>query len=178
VTPTPTPTNTSVPSSGSSGSSGSGGTFATPTPFDIATLIPTPFPTPTPIDLSQFYTPTPAPPPLVQYQPLPTATSGAPSQLSSDINVTVYYDSNDNFTPELTEGVMNTAVALYDNGTGQLISFGQTNEAGVARFPAVTANGAIRVVVPFLNYTQILAGGSSEEILIRVAPQILPIGIP
>jgi hypothetical protein len=176
ATPTPTPTNTSVPSS--SGSSGSGGTFATPTPFDIATLIPTPFPTPTPIDLSQFYTPTPAPPPLVQFQPLPTATSGAPSQQPGNVNVTVYYDSNDNFTPELTEGVMNTAVALYDNGTGQLISFGQTNDAGEARFPDVTANGAIRVVVPFLNYTQILASGSSEEILIRIAPQILPIGIP
>lgn len=173
VPPTSTPTRTPVPNTG-----GTGGFNPTPTPFDIATLFPTALPTPTPIDLSQFFTPTPAPPPIVQFQPLPTPTPFAGGQQSGDINVTVYYDNNDNFTPEITEGIMNTPVALYDNSTGQLISFGHTNDAGVARFTAVSTKGAIRVVVPFLNYTQILAGGVSEDILIRVAPQILPVGIP
>jgi hypothetical protein len=93
------------------------------------------------------------------------------------INVTLFYDANDNFTPELTEGIMNAAVALYDNATGKLISFGTTNEAGIAQFSNVSASGAIRVTVPFLNYSQIVVGGNAD-ILIRVAPQPLPIGIP
>lgn len=171
-TPTPTPSPTS---SFTGGSSGTGG-FATATPQPTVTL-PTPLPTPTPIDLSAFYTPTPAPPPVVQFQPLPTSTPAGDSTQSATINVTLYYDSNNNFLPELTEGIVNAAVALYDNGTGELISFGHTNETGVARFTGVNAAGAVRVVVPFLNYSQVVLGDTAE-ILVRVAPQPLPIGIP
>ena len=171
-TPTSTPFPTSVPGTG-----GTGGGFsptATPQPTQA---FPTPFPTPTPFDISQFFTPTPAPPPVVQFQPLPTSTPVGGSTQSATINVTLYYDSNNNFLPELTEGIVNANVALYDNGTGQLLSFGQTNETGVARFTAVNATGAVRVVVPFLNYNQVVVSGNAE-ILVRVAPQPLPIGIP
>jgi Calx-beta domain len=170
-TPTPTPSPTTVFTGGTGG-----GFSATATPLPTVEF-PTPFPTPTPIDFSQFFTPTPAPPPVVQFQPLPTSTPSGAGAQAATINVTLYYDSNNNFLPELTEGIMNAAVALYDNGTGQLISFGQTNETGVARFTAVNATGAIRVVVPFLNYSQVVLG-ESAEILVRVAPQPLPIGIP
>ncbi|GJM39987.1 MAG: hypothetical protein DHS20C20_02690 [Ardenticatenaceae bacterium] len=172
-TPTPTPFPTS---SSGGGTGGTGGSFATATPqptFEI----PTPFPTPTPIDFSQFFTPTPAPPPVVQFQPLPTSTPASGSNQSTTINVTLYYDTNNNFLPELTEGIVNAAVALYDNGTGELLSYGNTSEVGVARFTAVHATGAIRVVVPFLNYSQVVVGDNAE-ILVRVAPQPLPIGIP
>lgn len=171
-TPTPTPS----PTSSFTGGSGGTGGFATATPQPTVTL-PTPLPTPTPIDLSAFYTPTPAPPPVVQFQPLPTSTPAGDSTQSATINVTLYYDSNNNFLPELTEGIVNAAVALYDNGTGELISFGHTNETGVARFTGVNAAGAVRVVVPFLNYSQVVLGDTAE-ILVRVAPQPLPIGIP
>jgi hypothetical protein len=169
-TPTPTATAT-TPFTGGTG--GTGGFVASPTPqptFEFPTAVPT-------FDYSIFFTPTPAPPPVVQFQPLPTSTPAGGSTQSATINVTLYYDSNNNFLPELTEGIVNAAVALYDNGTGQLIAFGHTNETGVARFTAVNAAGAVRVVVPFLNYSQVVAG-SSADILIRVAPQPLPIGIP
>lgn len=170
-TPTPTPFPT-TPFTGGTG----GGVSATATPLPTVGF-PTPFPTPTPIDFSQFFTPTPAPPPVVQFQPLPTSTPAGGGAQAATINVTLYYDSNNNFLPELTEGIVNAAVALYDNGTGQLISFGHTNETGVARFTAVNATGAIRVVVPFLNYSQVVLN-ENAEILVRVAPQPLPIGIP
>lgn len=172
-TPTPTPSPTSA---FTGGTGGTGGTFATSTPLPTVAL-PTQFPTPTPIDFSQFFTPTPAPPPVVQFQPLPTSTPAGGGTQAATINVTLYYDSNNNFLPELTEGIVNAAVALYDNGTGELISFGHTNETGVVTFTAVNAAGAVRVVVPFLNYSQVVAG-SNAEILVRVAPQPLPIGIP
>ncbi len=168
-TPTPTPFPTSS-------GGGGGGFIASATP-QATVAFPTAFPTPTPIDFSQFFTPTPAPPPVVQFQPLPTSTPVGGGTQAATINVTLYYDSNNNFLPELTEGIVNAAVALYDNGTGELISFGHTNETGVARFTAVNAVGAVRVVVPFLNYSQVVLGGNAE-ILVRVAPQPLPIGIP
>ena len=72
---------------------------------------------------------------------------------------------------------MDAAVALYDNATGGLIAFGYTNEAGMAQFSNIAAGGAVRVAVPFLNYSQVVLA-SNSEILIRVAPQPLPIGIP
>jgi hypothetical protein len=137
----------------------------------------TPFPSPTPIDFS-FLTPSPtATPPAVQFQPLPTATPFGGGQQNIAINVTVYYDTNFNFLPEMNEGIMDVAVALYDNASGSLIAFGSTNEAGSVSFTSLTAAGPVRVVVPFLNYNQVVVGGSSN-ILLRVAPQPLPIGIP
>lgn len=172
-----TPTATPSPTSASTGGGGgTGGTFPTITPQPTVAF-PTAFPTPTPIDFSVFFTPTPAPPPVVQFQPLPTSTPSGGGTQSANINVTLYYDTNNNFLPELTEGIVNAAVSLYDNGTGELISFGHTNETGVVRFTGVNAAGAVRVVVPFLNYSQVVLSANAD-ILVRVAPQPLPIGIP
>jgi hypothetical protein len=85
----------------------------------------------------------------------------------------VYYDSNFNFTPELNEGIMDVAVELFDNATGRLLAFGYTNEAGVVRFDGVASSGAVRVEVPFLNYSQVITGASAS-ILLRVEPRPLP----
>jgi hypothetical protein len=112
----------------------------------------------------------------VQFQPLPTATSLAGGQ-DITINVTLYYDVNNSFTPELTEGIENVAVFLFDSATGNLLLFGTTNETGTIRFTPTMVTGPIRVVVPFLNYNQIIVGGSTD-LLLRIAPQPLPIGIP
>ena len=170
ATATPTATPTRVFTGGGSPP------VATPT----AIVFPTFPPTPTPIDLSglNLGTPVPPTPPAVQFQPLPTATplgSGAGAELT--VNVTLYYDENGNFMPELTEGIWDTAVALYENSSGELLAFGYTNEAGLIRFDSIAMTGAVRVVVPFLNYTQIVTGDSAN-ILVRVAPQPLPVGIP
>ncbi|MEZ4643423.1 MAG: Calx-beta domain-containing protein [Chloroflexota bacterium] len=175
ATPTPTPsvTPTFAPVVGPP----SGGTSPTAAPTATPFVFPT-FPaTPTPIDLSVL-TPSPSPTPIVvNVQPLPTATPFGGGQQNISINVTLYYDSNFNFLPELNEGVMDVAVALYDNASGSLIAFGSTNEAGSVSFTSIATAGAVRVVVPFLNYSQVVIGGSSN-ILVRIAPQPLPIGIP
>ncbi len=166
-----TPTATFVPRLPSSGTGGT--TAATPTPF----VFPTFPPSPTPIDLSLFATPTPAAPPQVQFQPLPTATPATSGQQISSVSVTLYYDDNRNFTPEATEGIVDVAIALYDNATGQLIQFGHTNEAGVLNFGSIAVAGAVRIEVPFLGYSQIIVG-ANNNILLRIAPQPLPDSIP
>lgn len=169
ATPTSTPAPTvAVPPGGGTG----GVPAATATSF----AFPTPVPTPTPIDLS-FLTPVAPTPPVVEFQPLPTPTAVAGPAQNVTINLTVYYDNNQNFMPELNEGVMDAAVALYDNVTGQLIAFGYTNEAGMVQFSNISTEGAVRVVVPFLNYNQVVVSTTSD-ILVRVAPQPLPVGIP
>ncbi|MBP6015764.1 MAG: hypothetical protein KA586_03525 [Candidatus Promineofilum sp.] len=137
----------------------------------------TPFPTVTPFDLSAILTPSPVVIPEVTIQPLPTATPPVGSQGVSTVNVTVFYDSNFNFTPETNEGIIDVAVALFDNTNGRLIAFGYTNQAGSVRFEAVPSSGAVRVEVPLLNYSQIVGPGESN-IAVRVAPLPLPIGIP
>ncbi len=50
-------------------------------------------------------------------------------------------------------------------------------EAGVIRFDAIASTGAVRVEVPFLNYSQVVVGASAN-ILLRVEPRPLPSGIP
>ena len=137
----------------------------------------TPFPTLTPFDLSQLLTPSPVVIPQVTIQPLPTATPSTGALGTATVNVTVFYDSNFNFTPEINEGIQDVAVALYDNTNGRLLAFGYTNQTGVVRFDAIPSSGAVRVEVPLLNYTQIVGTGESN-ISVRVAPLPLPIGIP
>lgn len=164
----PTATPTSPPQTGGGG----GGGVVVP----IAPTI-TPFPTPTPFDLSAILTPSPIVIPEVTIQPLPTATPPAGSQGTSTVNVTVYYDSNFNFTPEVNEGIIDVAVALFDNTNGRLLAFGYTNQAGIVRFDAVPSSGSVRVEVPLLSFNQIVGPGESN-IAVRVAPLPLPIGIP
>lgn len=172
ATATPTPRPTFPPSTGGGGGGGTVAT-STPTPDDF----PTPLPTPTQIDFS-FLTPQVPEPPIIIVQPLPTATpeAGSGGQFQT-VRVTLYYDANGNNSVELTEGIVDAAVALYDNMTGQLIAFGYTNDAGMVQFSDIQTGGSVRVVVPFLNYNQIVAG-SNSDVVIRVAPQPLPGGIP
>ena len=167
ATPTPRPTLPPAPPG-----TGVGVPTVTPTPF----IFPTFPPSPTPIDFSLFSTPV-QPPPSVLFLPLPTETPVAGAERVASVRLTLYYDLNQNFTPELTEGIEDVAVALYDNRTGQLIQFGHTNEAGLLNFGAINVTGAVRIEVPFLNYSQIVVA-SSSNILLRIAPKPLPTGIP
>lgn len=165
ATATPPPTATLPPAPPSSG----GGQFVpSPTPF------PTPSVTP---ETGDAATPTRRPPPVPDFRPLPTATLPAGAEQFTTVQVTIYYDSNFNNMPELTEGIMDVAVGLYDNAAGTLVAFGFTNEAGVVRFDSIRSSGAVRVEVPFLNFTQVVTGASAN-ILLRVEPRPLPSGIP
>ena len=171
ATPTPPPTATYT----WTGSTGGGTGVVQPTavPFASPTIVAA---TPTPIDIASLL-PTPVPPPIVGFQPLPTGTPVIGVRQSTSVQVTIYYDSNFNFMPELTEGISDVAVELFDNATGELLAFGYSNEAGVIRFEAVSSTGAVRVDVSYLNYSQVVTGASAN-ILLRVEPRPLPSEIP
>ncbi len=164
--PMPSPTATR-PGTGGGGGDKGGGTFPTPT------LVPTPTLAPGEVAV----TPTPTRRPIVVIQPLPTATPAGPAVQQINLEITVYYDLNNNFTPEATEGVMDVAVAVYDNASGQLLSLGFTNGDGRVRFGPLTTTGPVRLVVPYLNFSQLVAD-ESAAIQLRIAPRPLPGTIP
>jgi hypothetical protein len=169
ATPTPTPSTTPTPRP--STGTGTGGLGPTPTPFAFPTFPPTPTPFVFPTELP------PTQPPVVQILPLPTATPVTAPQREVTLDVTVYYDANLNLSPELTEGIMDVAVALYDTGTGELLSLGFTNEAGNVRFGPLATTGPVRVSVPLLNFSYVVSDASAA-IQLRVDPRPLPGTIP
>ncbi len=161
-TPTPTPTIYIPPPSGG------GPSPPTPTPIVFPTFPPSPTP-------FTFLTPQPTPRPVIQVIPLPTNTPVSVIQPTINLDLTVYYDRNGNFTPELTEGVEDVAVTIYDNATGELLAFGYTNEMGAIRFGTLAVSGPVRISIPFLQFTVVVTGDST--IFIRIAPaQPLPPG--
>lgn len=172
--PTPTPTSTSAVSVGGAGvatGDKGGGTFLpTPTRFDELTPVITG-------TIEGFPTAPPTPRPNVVIQPLATPTPAGPQQLQITLETVVYYDLNNNFTPEPTEGIMDVAVAVYDNASGQLLSLGFTNQEGRVRFGPLTTTGPVRLVVPYLNFSQLIVE-ESASIQLRVGPRPLPGTIP
>ena len=168
--------------------------LATPTPPPAATqppytgppIVRPPTATPTPpatspvltvtvpIAIATVPTITPTPTPNVVILPLPTSTPPVGAGRTVDFDLTVYFDANQNFTPELTEGVENVAVAVYDNTTNELLAFGYTNEAGVIRFSSLVVSGAVRVSIPYLQFNQV--GTGTSNVFIRVAPFLVPGG--
>ena len=151
-----------------------------PFPTRAATATFTPFPTLTPFaaPTSGLATPpTPTPRPNVQVNPLPTATPMTAGGEALVLNVTIYYDQNVNFTPEIDEGIVNIDVLLFHNGTGELLQYGTTNDAGIIRFGPLNVSGAVRLEVPFLSYSQVIVS-SQPDIRVRVAPANLPDNIP
>ncbi len=111
---------------------------------------------------------TPTATPNIQVFPLPTSTPLATGGQYVTFDLTVYYDENLNFTPELSEGVEDVAVQIFDNLTGELLAFGSTNEAGVVHFSSLAVSGMIRISIPFLQFSQVTTGTSNT--FIRVAP--------
>lgn len=176
ATPTPTPTNTRVFTGGGTGSgSGGGGGFTPPTSTPTPPLPPTLEPQPS-VDIFATLTavaPASPTPPLVQIVPLPTATPAVPVSAMSDVQVVLYYDNNMDFIPQLDEGIMDMAVYAYDGTTGQLLSFGYTNEAGMLRLSVSASTNVLRLSVPFLGFNQTVAAGTTE-VRLRVVPQATP----
>jgi len=163
VTPTPLPTATRPPYTGPVVRPPT----ATPTPDETPVITVT-----TPIAIATVPTVTPTPTPNVVIMPLPTSTPSVGAGRTVDFDLTVYYDANQNFTAELTEGVEDVAVAVYDNATNELLAFGYTNEAGVIRFSSLVVTGAVRISIPYLQFNQVNTGTSN--VFIRVAPFLLP----
>ncbi|MGB1249348.1 MAG: hypothetical protein ACPG8W_01845 [Candidatus Promineifilaceae bacterium] len=166
ATPRPLPTNTKASSS------------AAPVIRRTSTPVPTPSEVPT-IDFPD--TPTPLPTstalPNPNIQPIATPVPQATEQSQVQLDVLLYYDQNNNYTPELNEGIMDVAVSLYDNSTGQLLAFGYTNEGGLVSFGPFEVSDAVRITVSYFNFSQIVPA-SASNVNMRIAPSQLPNAIP
>jgi hypothetical protein len=152
-------------------------TQTTPTPGPTATFPPnvpthTPVPTETPIP-SPTLTPTP---PFIGVKPLPTATPpGLPLQ-QVPVSLLTYYDVNGNNKYDPGEGIVGISARVIDLTTGKLLAQGLTDTTGRVSF-TVSAPGAVQLVVPFLNRSEIILP-SGKAVTIRVSPSALPSAIP
>ena len=92
------------------------------------------------------------------------------------IELTVYYDENDNKAPDFDEGVAGLGIRVLDSVTNRLLAQGFTDEQGYARI-AVSAAEPVRVTVAYLGYSQpVRSPGDRFEI--RLPGQELPGLIP
>ncbi len=173
-TPTPAPP-TRAPSTGSG--TGGGGGFIRPT--STPTFDPNVTPTPDLIltiqalETQQAAQPLATQPARVGIQPLPSATPNIRPPVVANFSVVLFYDSNSNNLPELTEGIQETAVLVYDGATNELLSLGYTNQAGVIRFNVSPTTSLIKLSIPYFGINQTINAGAGE-ILIRIAPSNLP----
>jgi hypothetical protein len=150
---------------------------STATPGPTATFPPyvptnTPIPTETPIP-SPTLTPTP---PFIGVRPLPTATPpGLPTQ-QVPVSLLTFYDANGNNKYDPGEGIVGISARIIDLTTGKLLAQGLTDTTGRVSF-TVSAPGAVQLVVPFLNRSEIILP-AGKAVTIRVNPSELPRAIP
>jgi len=142
----------------------------------------TPTPTSTASGGSSFSTPTPVPEamptPVVRVRPLspsPPTPTPRPRQ-SLTVNLTVYYDGNDNGAPDAGEGVVGVSVRLLDGLNNQLLGQAFTDAYGHAALTVATV-GQVWVSVPYLGYNQAVRP-PGKSLMIRVVPLRLPSLIP
>jgi hypothetical protein len=131
-----------------------------------ATPRPTTGPIPTSVPAA-----TPVPAPQLSVRVLATPSPGAvatPAPRFVPITLLVYYDSNGDYQPGAGEGVTGLSAEVYDAVTNELLAQGSTDDRGNLEF-TVAAQGPVRVSIPFLGFSQLVAthGGS---IYVRVAP--------
>jgi hypothetical protein len=132
---------------------------ATPSASPIATPVP-----PEGLTVRALTTPTPVP-----------ATTPAPSRFIP-ISLLVYYDAKDDHQPGAGEGIAGISAQAYEVATNQLLAQGFTDEQGNLEF-TVSAQGPVRVSVPFFGFSQLVAG-EGASIYLRIPPQPLTGGAP
>lgn len=175
ATPTPTPRPTQVASVGTGGGNTNPPT-PTPTPPQTVTAVPT-------IDLLatltvlQPPTPTPTVRPNIVINPLPTMPPPVTPVFATDLQVVLFYDRNLNNLPEIDEGIVDMAVLAKNGTTGELLALGYTNEAGLLRFQVGLQSQSIIIAIPYLGIEQTLPV-TTNELLIRVSPSVLPSSLP
>lgn len=120
--------------------------------------------------------PTPAPQLQVQtFSLAPPTPTPLPLQ-PIVVQLTIYYDENDNQAPDINEGVTGVNMQILDSLTNRVLGQAFTNNEGHATL-FVSATQAIRLTVPYLGYSQAVKppGGAFE---IRVPAIHLPSLIP
>jgi hypothetical protein len=124
-------------------------------------------------------TATPIPPEALTVRALTTPTPVAattPVPRFIPVSLLVYYDAQDDNMPGAGEGIAGISAQAYDVVTNQLLAQGFTDEQGHLEF-TVSAQGPVRVSVPFFGFSQLVAG-EGASIYLRVPPQPLSGGEP
>ena len=100
--------------------------------------------------------------------PTPTPLPAQPFTLE----LTVYYDENNNKAVDLNEGVTSINMQVLDSLTNRLLGQAFTDSQGHANI-FISAAHNVRVSVPYLGYSQLVKSpGNQYEI--RIAPLQLP----
>jgi hypothetical protein len=104
----------------------------------------------------------------------PTATPRPFQSLTVDL--TIYYDENNNRAPDASEGVAGLSVRLLDSLSNELLGQAFTDTSGHANL-TVAAPGEVRVSVPYLGINQAVRP-PGKALTIRLVPMRLPSLIP
>jgi hypothetical protein len=88
------------------------------------------------------------------------------------INLLIYYDANGDGQPGAGEGVAGISAQAYDASANDLLAQGITDEQGYLEF-SVTAEGPVRVAVPFFGFSQLVTENKAT-IRLRVTSPALP----
>jgi hypothetical protein len=119
---------------------------------------------------------TPAAPVRVRpLQLLPPTPTPKPMQ-SVTIDLSVYYDENNNRAPDASEGVAGLSVRVLNSLNNELLGQSFTDVYGHTSL-TVAAPGEVRVSVPYLGYNQAVKP-PGKALTIRLAPMRLPSLIP
>ena len=110
-------------------------------------------------------TPTPAP------ETGPEATS---EPQFTRIRLLIYYGANGDSQPGAGEGISAISVKAYESVTNEQLAQQFTDEQGSLEF-TVSAQGPVRVSVPFFGFSQIVSGAEAN-VRLRVPFQSLPGG--
>ena len=153
-TPTPVLSEAEGPTSAPAASGGR--SSAAPTPVPEAT--------PTPVVRVRPLSPSPPTPTL---RPLQSLT----------VNLTIYYDGNDNRAPDASEGVVGVSVRLLDGVNNRLLGQVFTDAYGHVTLTIAAASDEVRVSVPYLGYNQAVRP-PGKALAIRLVPLRLPSLIP
>jgi hypothetical protein len=141
----------------------------------------TPLPPPTPLPTATPTSPptaTPTPTAVIYVRRIETSAAMAtpePQQMIQ-INVTVYYDENNNQALDPSEGVAGISLRVLDEQTNQSLGHIFSDNNGHARL-IVSAQDAVRVSAPYLGYNQRVRP-PGDSVTIRLAPLRLPSLIP
>jgi hypothetical protein len=92
------------------------------------------------------------------------------------IKVVVYYDANNDGQPGAGEGVEQVSVRAYAANTNEQLAQQFTDEQGYLEF-TVSAQGPVRVSIPYFGFSQ-LVSGEEATVRLRVPAPPLPGGEP
>ncbi len=137
---------------------------------------PTPPLTGTTVATTPLATTTPAPPAVV-VRPFSLASPTPTPQLETvTIQLSIYYDQNDNRAPDMAEGVAGVSVRVLDGLSNRELGQTFTDAQGYAML-AVPAGGVVRVSVSYLGYNESVKP-PGKELSIRLNALTLPSIIP